>query len=92
MNDVNSLLMATTILAVGGLGLYMYKTDGFNLNEDENDLEMLDNVSDSDTISISESDNSDLEEEEEIVKEKKIKEQKKKQQKIIKEQEKNINY
>lgn len=32
MNETMSLLMATTILAFGGLGLYMYKSD----DEDDN--------------------------------------------------------
>ena len=27
MNDIKSLLIATTVLAIGGLGLYMYKTE-----------------------------------------------------------------
>jgi hypothetical protein len=27
MNDVKSLLIATTVLAIGGLGLYMYKSE-----------------------------------------------------------------
>lgn len=41
MNDTTSLLLATTILALGGLGLYMYKTSddqtgGYDeYNEDE---------------------------------------------------------
>ena len=39
MNDTMSLLLATTILAVGGIGLYMYKSDdeqkgGEEYNED----------------------------------------------------------
>ena len=35
MNDLNSLLIATTVLAIGGLGFYMYKNDqgGFNSEE-----------------------------------------------------------
>lgn len=38
MNDTMSLILATSILAVGGLGLYMYKnnTEDYN-SEDEND-------------------------------------------------------
>ena len=27
MNDVNTLLIATTVLAIGGLGLYMYTNE-----------------------------------------------------------------
>jgi len=27
MNDIKSLLIATTVLAIGGLGLYMYKSE-----------------------------------------------------------------
>jgi hypothetical protein len=39
MNDTMSLLLATTILALGGVGLYMYKSDegqkgGDDYNED----------------------------------------------------------
>ena len=34
MNDVSSLLMATSILAIGGLGLYMYKNPDDD-NEDD---------------------------------------------------------
>ena len=30
MNDVKSLLIATTVLAIGGLGLYMYKSEDNN--------------------------------------------------------------
>ena len=35
MNDLNSILIATTVLAIGGLGFYMYKNDqgGFNSEE-----------------------------------------------------------
>jgi hypothetical protein len=37
MNDLNSILIATTVLAIGGLGFYMYKSEqgGFN---DENEF------------------------------------------------------
>jgi hypothetical protein len=40
MNETMSLLLATTVLALGGLGLYMYKNSddlvgGDNYNEDE---------------------------------------------------------
>jgi hypothetical protein len=36
MNETMSLVLATTILAIGGLGLYMYKTsDEPDYNEDE---------------------------------------------------------
>jgi hypothetical protein len=53
MNDVSSLLMATSILAIGGLGLYMYKNadddddDDISYNEDtlfEDDNEYEDEV------------------------------------------------
>lgn len=37
MNDIGSLLIATSILAIGGLGLYMYKNGDDNDN-DENDV------------------------------------------------------
>jgi len=38
MNDITSLLLATAVLTVGGLGLYMYKLpdDGKGTNYDEN--------------------------------------------------------
>ena len=36
-NEVSSLLIATTILAIGGLGLYMYKLNDDN-QVDENDF------------------------------------------------------
>jgi len=38
MNDITSLLLATVVLSVGGLGLYMYKLpdDGKGANYDEN--------------------------------------------------------
>ena len=40
MNETMSLLLATTILAVGGLGLYMYKSnDKQKGGEDEDDYE-----------------------------------------------------
>lgn len=37
MNDTTSLLLATSILAVGGLGLFMYKS-GSDDNKDNNSL------------------------------------------------------
>lgn len=40
MNDSMSILLATTILAVGGLGLYMYKSsDDYKQNGDEDEDE-----------------------------------------------------
>jgi len=57
MNDISSLLMATSILAIGGLGLYMYKNaddnddddisyneDTFFANDNEDDNEEEDEV------------------------------------------------
>jgi hypothetical protein len=41
MNDTMSLLLATGILAVGGLGLIMYKTGSDEKNYSENDSENL---------------------------------------------------
>ncbi len=35
MNDVKSLLIATTVLAIGGLGLYMYKSEDSDVNFDD---------------------------------------------------------
>jgi hypothetical protein len=34
MNDIKSLLIATTVLAIGGLGLYMYKSEDSELDFD----------------------------------------------------------
>ncbi len=42
MEDLKTLLIATTFLAIGGLGLYMYKSDEF-------DLDIDDNISDTDS-------------------------------------------
>ena len=59
MNDVKSLLIATTVLAIGGLGLYMYKSEEDNF-DDQNDEDY-----NSDTASETSSQNSyssDLEE------------------------------
>jgi hypothetical protein len=57
MNDVKSLLIATTVLAIGGLGLYMYKT------EDSEELYIDDDNSETASESGSESElDSDLEE------------------------------
>lgn len=42
MNETMSLLIATTILATGGLGLYMYKSSDDNERDDNNyDEDML---------------------------------------------------
>ena len=35
MNDIKSLLIATTVLAIGGLGLYMYKSEDNELDYDD---------------------------------------------------------
>jgi hypothetical protein len=43
MEDLKTLLIATTFLAIGGLGLYMYKSDELDLDLD---LDFDDNVSD----------------------------------------------
>jgi hypothetical protein len=42
MEDLKTLLIATTFLAIGGLGLYMYKSD-------ELDFDIDDNISDIDS-------------------------------------------
>lgn len=54
MDDLKTLLIATTFLAIGGLGLYMYKSE-------ELELGMDDNISDTD--SETSDDSSQLEEE-----------------------------
>ena len=37
MNDSMSILLATTVLALGGLGLYMYKLDKSSQSDDNDD-------------------------------------------------------
>lgn len=63
MNDVKALLIATTVLAIGGLGLYMYKSEDseFDFDDDISDTasETSSQMSDSSQIS----DASNLEEE-----------------------------
>jgi len=49
MNDTMSLVLATAILAVGGLGLYMYKSsDEFAFDDYNEDDQSVDDLSDSD--------------------------------------------
>jgi len=50
MNDSTSILLATTVLALGGLGLYMFKTthDKDNREDDEDDEDNEDNEDDED--------------------------------------------
>ena len=57
MNDIKSLLIATTVLAIGGLGLYMYKSE-------ESELDYNDNFSETSSVSDSESEQEDLDLEE----------------------------
>ena len=56
MNDTMSLVLATAILAVGGLGLYMYKSsDDFafdDYNEDEYNEDLSDGEQSIDDVSI----------------------------------------
>ena len=47
MNDTMSLVLATAILAVGGLGLYMYKSSDDFAFDDYNEDEYNDDLSDS---------------------------------------------
>jgi|688.fasta_scaffold470128_2 hypothetical protein len=63
MNDVKSLLIATTVLAIGGLGLYMYKSEDSEELYLNNDFD--DDVSDteSDTSSHASDVSSHIEEE-----------------------------
>jgi hypothetical protein len=62
MNDVKSLLIATTVLAIGGLGLYMYKSEDSAVDFDLND-ENSETASESGSEEESELDfDSDLEE------------------------------
>jgi len=66
MQDTMSLLIATTILAVGGLGLYMYKTsdiqqdDGDDYDEDNFKLFGLNNLWNSNN-DVSDSENEEIE-------------------------------
>ena len=49
MNDTMSLVLATAILAVGGLGLYMYKSaDEFAFDDYNEDDQNADNLSEDD--------------------------------------------
>jgi hypothetical protein len=58
MNETMSLVLATTILAIGGLGLYMYKTsDDPDYKNDYNEDELFDE--NEDDLSESESDSED---------------------------------
>ena len=38
MNDIKSLLIATTVLAIGGLGLYMYKSENDEFDDNDDDF------------------------------------------------------
>ncbi len=69
MNDLNSILIATTVLAIGGLGFYMYKSEqgGFNdecefYAHDFDNLEEDMEDEDEDDFSSSSSEDEDLEE------------------------------
>lgn len=63
MNDVNTLLIATTVLAIGGLGFYMYTNESNkNANEeyyDNDDIDLDDFASDLDDYSSQEEDEED---------------------------------
>ena len=52
MNDLNSVLIATTVLAIGGLGFYMYKSEKgeelFEFDDLEEDLEDYSSTDDDD--------------------------------------------
>ena len=52
MNETLSLLLATTILALGGFGLYMYKSDEEDTYEDDisDDKSIDDEISDDESI------------------------------------------
>ena len=60
MNDTMSLLLATSILAVGGIGLYMYKSSNDEDESDDNYIFEKDNF-----WGLDDSNNEDKEEEEE---------------------------
>lgn len=61
MNDVNTLLIATTVLAIGGLGLYIYQ----NENSKDVNAEYYDDEIDLDDFASDLDDYSSQEEEEE---------------------------
>lgn len=58
MNETMSVLLATTVLALGGLGLYMFKSDNQNQKGGDkyNEDEIFDEYSDDESLSDSESD------------------------------------
>jgi len=51
MNDIKSLLIATTVLAIGGLGLYMYKSE----DSEDSGLDYADDLSESGSDTASDS-------------------------------------
>lgn len=62
MNETLSLLLATTILALGGVGLYMYKSDEEDHDEDDYDQDNI-HINEEDEISDDEiSDDESIEE------------------------------
>jgi hypothetical protein len=72
MNDLNSILIATTVLAIGGLGFYMYKSEQGDFNDEsefyEHDFDNLEEDmedEDEDDFSSSSSEDEELDEEKE---------------------------
>ena len=73
MNDLNSLLIATTVLAIGGLGFYMYKNEQGD-EYFENDFDNLDeDLEDYDDSTDEDEEDEEEEEEEESKKKNKTK-------------------
>lgn len=68
MNDLNSILIATTVLAIGGLGFYMYKSEQGGLNDEsefyEHDFDNLEEDLDDEDDFSSSSEEEDEDEEE----------------------------
>ena len=56
MNETMSVLLATTVLALGGLGLYMFKSDNQTGGDKYNEDDIFDDYSDDESLSDSDSD------------------------------------
>lgn len=68
MNDTMSLVLATSILAVGGIGLYMYKTSNDDKDHEDNYIFEKNNfwgLGDDEDVDEDKSEHTDEEEEEE---------------------------
>lgn len=59
MNEINSVLIATTFLALGGLGLYMYKSSDKKSKKYDGDCDDYDDFSSDDSYIESDDDQTD---------------------------------